>query len=342
MMSLLLLLVLAASLVTPMALASGGSGSGDGSIQWPLFWMYQAISIGGGLGMYYGIGGIFELIYYRGKRNSPETWKCQPKRWPSAQNRKSEIILGSINMTLGSMASGIFVYYLATGGQSSIYFDLSEHGLIFSILSGIAYFLLTDLGLYWAHRIFHRPNLFKYIHRWHHRYTSPTAFTAAAMHPVEFFTYQSVMLIPLFFMPVHVIGVVCVLIYQNYVALVDHSGIKLYSWWPWQPATQFHDDHHVYFHVNYGQNLGVWDWMFGTWRRHGRRYGVEVFGGKGEALAAGSPEPVRYVDYSRKGAEQAQREAQAIREAQLLSTSQLRETLAPRDTTKPATGISGG
>src|SRR5512139_61797 len=51
--------------------------------------------------------------------------------------------------------------------------------------------------------------------RVHHRWTSPTAFTSAAMHPIEFAIYQGVMIVPLFFLPIHVVGLVFVLVYQN-------------------------------------------------------------------------------------------------------------------------------
>jgi lathosterol oxidase len=88
------------------------------------------------------------------------------------------------------------------------------------------------------------------------------------------------------------------LLYQNYVALIDHSGVRFHSWFPWQPPTQFHDDHHVHFHVNYGQNLGVWDRLFGTWRLHGRRYGAEVFGGRGAEIDGARDHAL--VDYGRR------------------------------------------
>lgn len=271
--------------------------------------MYIAASIAGGLGMYWGIGGLFHLVYYRLRRDRAEEWKCQPRRWLSPAMSRQQFLLGTANMTAGSIASGLFVNHVATGGRTSIYFDHRDRGLLVSLALVLAYFLLTDLGLYWAHRIFHRPSLFKYIHRWHHRYTSPTAFTAAAMHPIEFATYQSIMLIPLFVLPVHVAGVIVVLVYQNCVALIDHSGVDTRTWLPWQPPARFHDDHHVYFHVNYGQNMGLWDRVFGTWRREGRAYGVEIFGGRGAPLpGARDGEPPRYVVYGKKRASRWARE----------------------------------
>ena len=265
--------------------------------------MYVGMAIAGGLGMYWGIAGAFQLIYYRARRERAAEWKCQPRRFLSPKMSRQQLILGSCNMLAASIASGFFCSYLASGGRSAVYFDLREHSLFSAASATVLYFLLTDAALYWAHRIFHRPLLFRYIHRYHHRYTAPNAFTAMAMHPLELATYQSIMLIPVFVLPLHVGGLIFVLLYQNYVALVDHSGIDLHSWLPWQPPTRFHDDHHVHFHVNYGQNMGLWDRLFGTYRREGRVYGVEVFGGKGAPRdGAAAAEPAPCVDYSRKKA----------------------------------------
>jgi lathosterol oxidase len=261
---------------------------------------YVGVSIVVGLAMYWGISGFFELVYYRRRRERAAEWKVQPQRWLSPKMARQQLLLGTGNVVLASLLSGIFAGHLAAGGASAVYFDLREHGVLASVLATIAYFLLTDVALYWAHRILHRPRLFRLIHRFHHRYTSPTAFTAMAVHPIELLTYQSLMLLPLFVLPVHVVGVIAVLVFQNYVAMVDHSGIDLHSWLPWQPPTRFHDDHHVHFHVNYGQNLSVWDWIFGTYRREGRVYGVENFGGKGAPVAGAGAVPTPLVDYGKK------------------------------------------
>jgi lathosterol oxidase len=259
-------------------------------------WGYVAVAIAGGLGMYFGIGGLFELLYYR-RRADAAAWKLQPRRWPNRGARRREIALGVANMTLGSIASGLFASFVAGGGATAVHTGGDGHSALFWIATAIVYFVATDGLLYGAHRLLHRKALFRAIHRVHHRWTSPTAFTAAAMHPAEFALYQSIMLAPLFFWPMHVAGLVAVLVYQNTIALLDHSGVALGSVLPWQPPPRFHDDHHVHFHVNYGQTLGLWDRVFGTWRRIGRVYGEHVFGGKGAALG---PDTARaqLVDYS--------------------------------------------
>ena len=52
-----------------------------------------------------------------------------------------------------------------------------------------------------------------------------------------------------------------ILIYTYYHGILDHSGITFKrKWWqPWQPDAIFHDNHHQYFHVNFGFNIEFWD-----------------------------------------------------------------------------------
>ena len=117
-----------------------------------------------------------------------------------------------------------------------------------------------------------------------------------AMHPVEFATYQSVMIVPLFFVPLHAGAVVLTLLFTNWYALVDHSGVRMRSWLPFVAPASFHDDHHAHFHVNYGQSFALWDRVFGSHRRQGRSYGEAVFGGRGAPTGAGAA-PAPLFDY---------------------------------------------
>jgi lathosterol oxidase len=263
---------------------------------------YVAGSLVSGLGIYVLLGGFIYHRYYRMRKEEAAQWKCQPQRFPSERMRRYDLRLGIFNLSIGSALSGM-VAYLAVRGHTALYFNFDRYGIALSILLALGYVLLTDLGLYAAHRLYHRPALFRAIHRFHHKNTTPTPFTAYAMHPVEFLTYESIAILPVFFYPVHAAVVIATLLYSNYVALLQHSGVRMSSILPWQPATRFHDDHHLCFHVNYGQNLMLWDRLFGTLRRHGRRYGAEVFGGRGASLVPGSAqrddEVPRYIDYSR-------------------------------------------
>ena len=58
-----------------------------------------------------------------------------------------------------------------------------------------------------------------------------------------------------------VVPFVTILLYTYYHGIIDHSGItfKRHWWQPWQPDCIFHDNHHQYFHVNFGFNIELWD-----------------------------------------------------------------------------------
>jgi lathosterol oxidase len=260
---------------------------------------YEALALTGGLGFYFTLGAYFEWAYYRRRRHRTAAWKIQPHRFTEARRRRTEIVVSVANLAAASMGSGYLAYRIATDNPTKVYLGQAEHGAVFGLLTTAAYFVLSDLGLYWAHRFMHRPLLFRLVHRWHHRTLAPTAFTASAMHPLEFAVYQAVAAAPLFLFPIPAWGVVFTLLYHNVVALFDHSGIDFPAWLPWQPPPRFHDDHHAHFHVNYGQTLGVWDWLFGTWRREHRIYGEHVFGGRGApdpgAIGDRPPRRIRYA-----------------------------------------------
>ncbi len=254
-------------------------------------------SIGVGVGLYLIMGGALYLRYYLLRPKEATRWKCQAERWPSSAMRRYDLKLGLFNITLGSLVSGLLAHAVAAGRfPHGAYVQLSGRNPLLALGSGVAYFFLIDLLLYWAHRIYHRPALFRSIHRFHHRNTTPTPFTAFAMHPIEFLTYESLSVLPLLVLPVYAPVAIAVLLYSHFMALVQHSGIHIRMPLPGVPVSLFHDDHHRHFHVNYGQNLALWDRIFGSLRRHGRRYGVEVFGGQGTP-ASDAAEFHDFVDY---------------------------------------------
>jgi lathosterol oxidase len=236
----------------------------ESSSPWTLA-VFEAVALAGGLGSYFALGGYFEWAYYRRRRADAARWKIQPRRFTAPRRRRAEIVMSVVNLAGASLLSGYLAWRIASDNPTQVYLA-DERGTAFGLMTTAAYFFGTDLGLYWMHRLMHRPILFRMIHRWHHRTLSPTAFTASAMHPFEFATYQAVAALPLFLFPIPAWGVVFTLLYHNVVALFDHSGVDFGRWFPWQPPPRFHDAHHAHFRLNYGQTLGLWDRVFGTLR----------------------------------------------------------------------------
>jgi Delta7-sterol 5-desaturase len=147
---------------------------------------------------------------------------------------------------------------------TKLYFDPLEFGWISFFLSPIFIWIFIDAMAYYVHRMWHHKYLYKYIHKWHHYYKTPTAFTIVAMHPLEFVVYASVIASPIFFVPVYHLSFSLILVYLYYFGMIDHSGIHFTSIFPWQPKSIFHDDHHQFFHFNFGQNLDFWDRIHGS------------------------------------------------------------------------------
>lgn len=280
---------------TPTLLAAAPAPVGS-----PLGFMAGAVLVG--VGLYLVMATILYLRYYVQRRGQARAWKCQPDRFPTSAMTRYDFRCGLFNLTAGSLLSGFLSYLIASGRfPGGAYLQLGDGPLAIprAILSGLLYFLGMDLLLYTAHRLYHRPALFRAIHRHHHRNTTPTPFTTFSMHPVEFLTYESLSVVPLLFLPVYAPAAIGVLLYSHFTALVQHSGIHLRVPLWLAPASLFHDDHHRHFHVNYGQNLLLWDRLFGTLRRKNRRYGVEVFGGHGAPTTDSAAAGDDFIDYYR-------------------------------------------
>lgn len=262
-----------------------------------LWAMMVTVSTLGGLVIYFGFGTWLYRRYYVQRRDQAAEWKLQSRWVPDGLHRWG-ITVAAANMTLGGVLSGTFAYFVITEGFSALYFDLDEHGLAYTLLSTIVLYIAVEAAAYYTHRLLHVRFMFKHFHRWHHRVVAPTPFITVTMHPVEFTMLQLTAFLPVLVLPVHAASFIGVLVYNLVFNLMDHSGIRMKHWLPWHSSSSFHDDHHVHFHCNFGQSLAIFDRFHGTHRRHGRRYGKDVFGGRGAPLTPGpADEPGDYVEY---------------------------------------------
>ena len=180
--------------------------------------------------------------------------------------------------------------------KTAVYTDVTEYGWVYTVGMTVVLFVMMDYIDYLVHRTLHTRFLYLHVHRTHHRFVATTPYVATATHPLEFLALQAASFAPLFFIPFHAASVAAVLVYILVFNIIDHSGVRLTSILPWQPPSRYHDDHHVHFHVNYGQHLMLWDRMHGTLRRQNRTYGKDVFGGRG-VPEGGGPELDPYVRY---------------------------------------------
>ncbi len=243
---------------------------------------FVALAVLAGFVFYFVLAGFLYYRFYLRRRDDAAAWKCQPDRFLQPHLVRHAIKLGLVNLTIGGALSGTIAWHIWRGGYTALYFDLGRHSIAYSLFATVLVFFATDAGAYYAHRLLHQRSLYLLIHRVHHRYGAPVPFTVTAMHPAEFLFYQIIFVAPVFLVPLPAVSYYGLLVYIFYFTTIDHSGIKHRSWLPWQPPTRFHDDHHKFFHCNFGQNLSLWDRLHDTLRRRGRRYGEQVYGGRGD------------------------------------------------------------
>ena len=107
--------------------------------------------------------------------------------------------------------------------------------------------LFLSLSLACTHTRTHthtHTHIHTHTHTHTHSYTAPTAYSAVAVSPFEMLFLNSIVIAPMFLFPVHPIPYMTNVIYFYYFGVIDHSGIKMESVYPWQPNTTFHDEHH--------------------------------------------------------------------------------------------------
>lgn len=84
-----------------------------------------------------------------------------------------------------------------------MYYSVPDRGWAYFLFSLVAFFVYNETMAYYLHRLFHNPWLYKKIHKMHHRYHQPTAWSAVAMHPLEFIMYQGYLAATPFLVPIH-------------------------------------------------------------------------------------------------------------------------------------------
>lgn len=235
---------------------------------------------------YWGMCGLVHYHFYVRRRDAAAHWKIQPNRWLDARKSRDAFWMGTGNIMLGAVIGGSFAAYIVGGGWSLMYFDPHRYPLWWLPVSAVVLFFVFDGGLYYSHRLLHQKWLFRRVHRHHHKFLAPTIFTMTAVHPVEFLMHQSVLIAAAFIVPVHWAVYVAVVLYTYLIGAIDHSGVKVAWPLPLHTSNAFHDDHHVYFHTNYGHHTAVWDKLHGTVRRPDRYYDENTFGGRGAPLPA--------------------------------------------------------
>ncbi|MET0251454.1 MAG: sterol desaturase family protein [Novosphingobium sp.] len=202
--------------------------------------------------------------------------RIQPGRfkWSIFRN---EAMFAVVNLSVTAWTLGPLNSFLRSHGYIVIKQDPAAWWMV--AIEFAAYFLLFDTWFYWLHRGMHKEPIYKWVHKIHHKSTSPNLLTTFSESPLESLVNGG--FLPVFLTAsallvggLHQATVVLVIPFNILMGLYVHSGHEfLPRWWnktwatKWFITTTFHDQHHKYFNYNFGGYTQIWDYAMGTVRK---------------------------------------------------------------------------
>jgi sterol desaturase/sphingolipid hydroxylase (fatty acid hydroxylase superfamily) len=143
-------------------------------------------------------------------------------------------------------------------------------------LSGLAAFVVADLGFYWGHRLVHKVRFLWRFHQVHHDPEEIYFLISARAHPVDNMIIRLCGLVPIYLLglgaPESVKGTLTatlIMLAMTVWGFFIHANLR-WRFGPleWLLATpRFHHWHHTKSAIrdrNFASMLPVWDWIFGT------------------------------------------------------------------------------
>lgn len=194
----------------------------------------------------------------------------QSSRSPSCPLIRHDILLSILAAGVFALAAA-FVMSEYSWGLTRLYSDPHQYGLWYLGVSYGVVLLLQDTYFYFTHRLFHHPQLFRWLHQGHHRSRYPTPWTSFAFDPLEAIVQSLFLVAIVFVIPLHFITVIAVLVTMTVWAVVNHLGIdRLPSSFPhhwlgrWFVGPAHHSIHHRKYTVHYGLYFTFWDKLLNT------------------------------------------------------------------------------
>jgi Delta7-sterol 5-desaturase len=215
-----------------------------------------------------GAGGLYLIVNLAlGRRMARR--KIRDREPPKGQIRRE--VLSSLRTTLIFALVGFLTLFGAKMGLFRLYFDAADYGVVYLIFSTLVLIVLHDGYFYLAHRILHRPKVFRAAHKLHHKSNNPTPFTAYAFNIGEAAANAGFLPLVLLVMPLHPLAI---FIFTNHMILrnaMGHSGYELFPagrdgrpMFDWMTTVTHHDIHHAQAGYNFGLYFTWWDRLMGT------------------------------------------------------------------------------
>lgn len=207
--------------------------------------------------------------YFQARKIQPRGFKWKIFRF--------EAMMAVVSLAVSGTVLGWLNRYL-TGNGIMAFNDAPVEWWVIGLEYAV-YFVLFDTWFYWLHRWMHKEPFYTWIHKIHHKSTSPNLLTTLSVNPLESFINGG--FVPLFLtactlvaLPIHTATLALITPTNVLMGLYVHAGYEfLPRWWnrtwatKWFITTTFHDQHHKYFNYNFGGYTTVWDRICGTARR---------------------------------------------------------------------------
>lgn len=140
-----------------------------------------------------------------------------------------------------------------------------------ALLDCLVMLLFMDLGMYFLHRLAHRPRIYALFHRFHHRHETTNPISLFVLHPLEVIGFGCLMILFLILYSASPAGLMAYLSLNVLWGTLGHSGVEpIPARFNSIPLVRllgtstFHAEHHEHPHYNYGFYTLIWDKLFGT------------------------------------------------------------------------------
>ncbi len=222
-------------------------------------------------------GFAYWLVYLRGdlraERFSGDHGIATARRaicQPAPEAMRDDIRLSVISTIVFALATAA-VMMIQERGMTRLYGQVQDYPWWYLAVSYIAVLVLQDAWFYATHRLLHRPALFAWFHRGHHRSRQPTPWTSFAFDPLEAVLQALFLVAIVLVMPLHFITLMAVLTTMTVWAIVNHLGpdhlpLGFPHHWlgRWLIGPAHHSLHHRRHGVNFGLYFTFWDRLLGT------------------------------------------------------------------------------